>query len=465
MNNDTIFALSSGFGKSGVAVIRISGDNLHDFATRLVRGNSAPMGRVVTAGDGGGINPRHAYFCNLGDENGDLIDQCIMIYFAAPQSFTGQDVIEIHTHGATAVINKVFSFLSANNMRMANPGEFSRRAFMNNKMDLTDVDGLAALLDAQTDKQRQFALKSMLGGDSETYNAWRSKMIEISAYAAAILDYDADDLPLNIDKQILTKTRELYNEIKNTLSHYNISRAITHGFNIALVGETNVGKSSLFNKLIGSNRAIVSNTPGTTRDVISAQMDIDGFLVNLSNTAGIRETGDEIEKMGINKTKQEQDSADLILHVYDENSAPLGPAQTSLRGQALGRRTNEVGGGGSEIIVINKADKIKTHNNKNAVYTSTKTNQGIDELLNTIRKKLHEFIDTGKNTIVINARTHKLLTDTEQELKHAIDEYDGNYDIFAEHVRAAADNIGKILGVISANDVMDATFSQLCLGK
>ncbi len=441
MNNDTIFALSSGFGKSGVAVIRISGDNLHDFATKLIFPHLGGTDHAVA----GGVKPRHAYFCNLGDENGDLIDQCIMIYFAAPQSFTGTDIIEIHTHGATAVINKVFSFLSANNMRMATPGEFSRRAFMNNKMDLTDIDGLAALLDAQTDKQRQFALKSMLGGDSETYTAWRSKMIEISAYAAAILDYDADDLPLNIDKQILTKTRELYNEIKNTLSHYNISRAITHGFNIALVGETNVGKSSLFNKLIGSNRAIVSNTPGTTRDVISAQMDIDGFLVNLSDTAGIRETGDEIEKMGIDKTKQEQDSADLILHVFANDTNETFDAKT--------------------IIVINKCDKIKTHNNKNAIYTSTKTNQGIDELLNTIRKKLHEFIDTGKNTIVINARTHKLLTDTEQELKHAIDEYDGNYDIFAEHVRAAADNIGKILGVISANDVMDATFSQLCLGK
>ena len=460
MNNDTIFALSSGFGKSGVAVIRISGDDLSKFFQHIINNPTLAEGSKLPQQFRGRVIPRHAYFCNLTDDNGDLIDQCIMIYFAAPQSFTGQDIIEIHTHGATAVINKVFSFLSANNMRMATPGEFSRRAFMNNKMDLTDIDGLAALLDAQTDKQRQFALKSMLGGDSETYTAWRSKMIEISAYAAAILDYDADDLPLNIDKQILTKTRELYNEIKNTLSHYNISRAITHGFNIALVGETNVGKSSLFNKLIGSNRAIVSNTPGTTRDVISAQMDIDGFLVNLSDTAGIRETGDEIEKMGIDKTKQEQDSADLILHVFaNEFPSHGGVAQSDgVVNSAPMRKDNE-------IIVINKCDTFATHNNKNAIYTSTKTNQGIDELLNTIRKKLHEFIDTGKNTIVINARTHKLLTDTEQELKHAIDEYDGNYDIFAEHVRAAADNIGKILGVISANDVMDATFSQLCLGK
>lgn len=431
MNNDTIFALSSGFGKSGVAVIRISGNGLYDFFKKI-SGHKNPT-------------PRQAYFCNFRDSTGDLIDQCIMIYFAAPQSFTGQDVIEIHTHGATAVINKVFSFLSTNNMRMATPGEFSRRAFMNNKMDLTDVDGLAALLDAQTDKQRQFALKSMLGSDSETYNTWRSKMIEISAYAAAILDYDADDLPLNIDKKILTQTRELYNEIEKTLSHYNISHAITHGFNITLIGETNVGKSSIFNKLVGSNRAIVSNTPGTTRDVISAQIDIDGFLVNLSDTAGLRETDDQIEQMGINRTKQEQDSADLILHIFN-NKTDIQPDNKT-------------------IIVINKSDELKSKTNKKAIYTSAKTGAGIDELLNAIRKHLHDALDLSDNTLVINTRTHKLLTDTQTELKSAIEKYNGNYDIFAEHIRAAADNIGKILGTITTNDVMDATFSQLCLGK
>lgn len=286
----------------------------------------------------------------------------------------------------------------------------------------------------------------MLGGDSEIYNQWRNQMVEISAYAAAILDYDADDLPKNISNKILNKTRELYNEIDKSLSRYNVSRAITHGFNIALVGETNVGKSSIFNKLVGANRAIVSDIAGTTRDVISAQIDIDGFLVNLSDTAGLRETDDKIEKLGIDRTKTELNNADLILHVYDGNSAPAE------------NTTNE-------IIVINKADKIKTRNNKNAIYTSALNDTGIDELLNAIRKKMHSLLDNTENTIVINARTYKLLTDAKYELEHAIKNFDGNYDIFAEHVRTAADSIGKILGVITANEVMDATFSQLCLGK
>ena len=431
MNNDTIFALSSGFGKSGVAVIRISGNDLHKLFSKFSNRKK--------------FDSRHAYFTNLMDEKGELIDQCIVIYFAAPASFTGEDIIEIHSHGAQAVINKIFSFLSTQNMRMAEPGEFSRRAFLNGKMDLTDVDGLAALLDAQTDKQRQFALKSMLGGDSEKYNDWRNQMIEVAAYSAAILDYDENDLPANISEKILSKTKELFQEINTSLSRYNVSRAITHGFNIALVGETNVGKSSLFNCLVGANRAIVSNTPGTTRDVISAQIDIDGYLVNLSDTAGLRETDDTIEQMGIDRTKYELENADLVLHIFNKKTDALPDKKT--------------------IIVINKSDELKSKTNKKAIYTSAKTGTGIDELLNEIRKHLHDALDNRDNTLVINARTYKLLTDTKYELEHAIQKFDGNYDIFAEHVRAAADNIGKILGTITATDVMDATFSQLCLGK
>ena len=165
-NNDTIFALSSGHGKSGVAVIRISGDTLQVFAQKII-------GHIPT--------PRHAYFTNMRDNDGEIIDQCVVIYFAAPHSFTGTDIIEIHSHGAPAVINKIFEFLREHNMRIATPGEFSRRAFFNNKMDLADVDGLAALLDAETDKQRVAALKSMMGGDSEIYTDWRNQMLEISA--------------------------------------------------------------------------------------------------------------------------------------------------------------------------------------------------------------------------------------------------------------------------------------------
>ena len=433
MNNDTIFALSSGHGKSGVAVIRISGDNLSDFAERII-------GKF-------GIQPRHAYFVNLSDDAGEIIDQCIITYFAAPQSFTGTDVIEIASHGAPAVINKIFEFLSAHNMRMATPGEFTRRAFYNNKMDLTDVDGLAALLDAETDVQRKSALAGMMGRDGKIYDTWRSQMIEIAAYSAAILDYDADDLPQNIGQTVRKKIKKLYTEIESALSRYAAARAIRGGFNIALVGETNVGKSSLFNKIVGSNRAIVSDIPGTTRDVVSATLDIDGYLVNVSDTAGLREnTDDKIEQIGIERTKNEIENADLVLRVY-----------------AGKPNTDKIAD--NEIVVINKSDLLKSKPNKNVIYVSAKTGDGLDELLTVIRTQLHKLTDGAENMLVINARTKCLLETARDELKSAIEIRGENFDLISEHVRAAADAIGKILGQITAADVMDATFSQLCLGK
>lgn len=430
MNNDTIFALSSAAGKSGVAVIRISGNDLSELFKRIINKNEH-----IT---------RHAYFTNLRDNDGDLIDQCVAVFFSAPKSFTGEDVIEIYSHGAPAVINKIFEFLRNCGARIATRGEFSKRAFYNNKMNLADVDGLIALLDAQTDKQRQSALKSLTGGDSKIYSAWRNKMIEISAYAAAILDYDADDLPKDIDKKIIGETKNLLSELTSTIGNFRASRALRNGFNIALVGETNVGKSSIFNKLVGSNRAIVSDIAGTTRDVVSAQIDIDGYLVNLSDTAGIRESNDTIEKIGIERTHNEIKNSDLIIHVY--NTAP--------------DNINK-----NEITVINKSDLIKNKNKLDVIYTSAITGDGIDELLNAIKKKMHELMSGTESRVAINERTYELLFDAANELQSATNKYDGNYDIFAEHVRRASDAIGKILGVITTNEIADMTFSQLCLGK
>ena len=212
-NNETIFA-------------RVSGDDLRDLFLRITNRKSA--------------DARHAYFANFRDTAGDVIDQIVATYFVAPQSFTGTDVIEIYSHGAPAVVEKIFEYLRNAGARMADAGEFSRRAFYNNKMDLADVDGLAALLDAQTDAQRRSALQSMMGGDSEIYNAWRGQMIEISAYAAAILDYADDELPANIGDTIRTKTKKLYEEITDALARYAAVRAIRGGFNVVLTGETNV---------------------------------------------------------------------------------------------------------------------------------------------------------------------------------------------------------------------------------
>ena len=435
-NNDTIFALSSGHGKSGVAVIRVSGDDLYNLFLQITNRKSA--------------DTRHAYFANFRDTSGDLIDQVIAVYFAAPHSFTGTDIIEIYSHGAPAVVNKIFEYFRDMGGRMATPGEFSRRAFYNNKMDLTDIDGLAALLDAQTDAQRKSALASMLGGDSEIYNAWRHQMIEISAYAAAILDYADDELPTNIGDTIRKKTKKLYDEISTAISHHAAVRAIRSGFNIALVGRTNVGKSSLFNAILGANRAIVSDIPGTTRDVVSATLDIGGYMVNLSDTAGIRRATDTIEKIGIARTKSEIENADIIINVQSAKNKLQIPSHAAP----------------NTIYVTNKSDAAHTTPNiRGIIYTSAKTGTGIKKLITAINKKISAIANTAESSVAVNARTRGLLSDAATELNNALNAPVENYDIFAEHTRRAADAIGKILGTITANDVLDATFSQLCLGK
>ena len=434
-NNETIFALSSGHGKSGVSVIRVSGDDLYNLFLKITNRKCA--------------DARHAYFANMHDRAGDIIDQIIAIYFAAPHSFTGTDVIEIYSHGAPAVIEKIFEYLRDMGGRMATAGEFSRRAFYNNKMDLADIDGLAALLDAQTDAQRKSALASMLGGDSAIYNEWRGQMIEISAYAAAMLDYAEDELPANIADTIRTKTQKLYDEINTAISRYAAVRAIRGGFNVALIGETNVGKSSLFNAILGANRAIVSDTPGTTRDVVSVNLDIGGYMVNLSDTAGLRETNDKIEQAGIERTQSEIENADIIINVQSAENNPRIPQKIKP----------------NEIYVINKSDLDKATKIKNAIYVSAKTGDGVPELTTAIKNKISDIAKTADNGVAVNARTRALLNDAADELKNALNAGTENYDIFSEHTRRAADAIGKILGTITASEVLDATFSQLCLGK
>lgn len=438
MNNDTVFALSSGQGKSGVAVIRVSGENLRDIFLKFINKSD--------------VKNRYAYFTNLRDNDGELIDQCLLVFFPAPNSFTGEDVIEIHTHGAPAVIEKIFEYLTLLGMRIATRGEFSKRAFFNNKMDLADVDGLAALLDAQTDKQRKTALKSMLGGDSDVYNSWRTQMLEISAYAAAMLDYSPDDLPLNIDQTILARVEKLHREISAALGTYKVARAIRGGINVALVGETNVGKSSIFNYVVGANRAIVSDIAGTTRDVVSATIDIDGFLVNLNDTAGLRETDDEIESIGIEKTKAEIENSDIIIRVYTPENIPLYRIDDT----RIGPNPN--------IYVVNKIDTSDCFDESFGINVSVKTGEGMQVLMNALRATIHEMFDGAESGLVVNARTKSLLEQAEKELSTALNVGD-NYDLLAEHVRGAADAVGKILGVITATEVLDTTFGQLCLGK
>ena len=244
----------------------------------------------------------------------------------------------------------------------------------------------------------------------------------------------------------MKRIKTLYTAISGALAKYKTARAITNGINIVLVGETNVGKSSLFNCIVGASRAIVSDIPGTTRDVVSVNMDIDGYLVNLSDTAGLRDTDDTVERIGIERTNKEIENADLILHIInpDDPVIPVAPG---------------------EVLVVNKSDTTDSQKIKDAIYVSAKTGDGIPELMKIISERINKIAGNGESVLMINARTHDLIQTAADELYAAINESNGDYDILAEHVRYAADAIGKILGVIGTEEILNAAFSQLCLGK
>jgi tRNA modification GTPase len=273
-------------------------------------------------------------------------------------------------------------------------------------------------------------------------------MIEISGYAAAILDYPSDDLPENIGAQLIEQTLDLYDEINGALSGYAAVRAVRSGFNIVLTGDTNVGKSSLFNRLAGYSRAIVSDIPGTTRDVVGIELDMDGYLVRLSDTAGIRESGDAIENMGVMRAREEIKNADLILRVYAGKAGEVAPAADN------------------EIIVFNKSDLNPNGcAPRGAILVSALTGDGVSELLDAVKQKIQKQLNGAESDLAVSERALALLADAAERLGDALAVGDANYDLFADHVRAAADAAGRILGVIGADEIADATFGQLCLGK
>ncbi len=429
--NKTIYALSSASGRAGVSIIRVSGDNLLNVFTKMVHIKSP--------------KPRHAYFANYYDhETDEILDNVVAIYFSAPNSFTGQDIIEIHCHGSLAVINKILTSMGKMaGFSAACPGDFARRAFMNNKMDLTQVDGLIDLINAQTEHQRRAALSNLDGALQKLYLKWRTDMVALSALMTASIDFSDDELPENISNNINDRLDDLIESINKHLNTYAIGSAIQHGFNIALIGSVNAGKSSLFNCLLGHDRSIISDIPGTTRDVVDATLDLDGYLVTISDTAGLRETTDEIESIGIERTHKTRYNAHLKIYVVSADEEP--------NPKFLDDDT---------IVVYTKSD-LYGNDKPNSI--STICNDGMPGFIELLKRAVHERLDTTDSTLVSNDRVKKLLTECVSELELA--KRQNISDLRAEHIRRATDALGQILGLITFDEVLNSVFSQLCLGK
>lgn len=433
---DTIVALSSGALPSGVALIRISGP----LAANAVSALGAKIGV-----------PRKTSLQSFYDDDGSIIDEGLVIWFPAPHSFTGEDVVELQTHGSRAVVAGILDVLLAiEGVRHAEAGEFVRRAFANGKIDLTEAEGLADLIDAETTAQRKVAQYLATGGLKDLYNLWQDQLLNARAMIEADIDFaDEDDVPGSVADQVWQDMAKLYQSIADHLQGYDRSERIREGFKISLIGKPNVGKSSLLNALAGSDRAIVSAEAGTTRDIVEVRMDIGGYLVLLSDTAGIREQAGSIEAEGIRRSLASAEQADLVLYLSDD-----GEWDSSVIDAAP-----------NVLYIRSKADQANFDGAQNdCVAVCVSDSNSIDALLKVVTGRIEPMLDHSRAGSAIKSRYIDHLSQCLKDLRRAIDSADA-LELRAEYLRSAAYSLGRITGQHDTEDVLGRIFSSFCIGK
>ena len=442
----TIYALASGSGISGVAVIRVSGDNVKR-VIKLLTGKELPSPRVATLRKINNIN------------TSELIDEGIIIWFPGPESYTGEDMAEFHVHGGKAVILAIQNQISRiENCRLAEPGEFTKLAFQNGKINLLKAESIADLISAETEIQRLQAVKIMQGKSSEKFNELREKLIKILSYVEAKIDFPDEDLPEDKIKQIRNNSSKVLYEITKILNDQKVGEIVREGFKIAIVGPTNAGKSSLLNNLANREVAIVSEIAGTTRDVIETHLNIDGYPVVISDTAGIRESKDEIEKKGVKLSLKKAEKADLKLVVVDARNIDLsGFLNDLLKDNA--------------ILVVNKSDllKEKLHSEITKfkhVLISLKKNSNIEKLISEIKNNLKNKFIFDEDILITRERHRQHLMQCSDHLKSFLQKNDKkDFDKAAEDLRLATRHLGMIVGKVDVEEILGSIFNDFCIGK
>jgi len=431
--NDIIFALASAKGRAGVSVIRVSGKNSIFSIEKLLK-NTLPVDNKCL---------RKIY-----DANDNIIDEVLILTFKEKASFTGDETVEIHCHGSTAVVTYILQTLSnIKNFRIADPGEFTRRALENGNLDLTQVEGLADLIESETEAQRRLAIRSMDGALSSKVQQWRKDLIRAVSLIEATIDFADEDIPTDVTPEVLGLINKTQSDIKSEIKGSFAAERIREGFEIAIVGPPNIGKSTLLNALAGRDAAITSDMAGTTRDVIEVKMDISGFAVTLLDTAGIRETTDKIEQIGVDRAKLRAKNADLrlfITHSGEPNDLKLNPEE-------------------NDIVVIGKSDLL---NKSDILAISGKSGEGLDSLLKEISDKLSR-LSIGAQTAtrerhrisMIKAQRFldagKLLIEDNLELS----------ELASSELHQGIQTLSSLIGSVGVEDLLDEIFSSFCLGK
>ncbi len=442
----TIYALSSGPGISGVAIVRISGPEASE-VIKLLTGKEIPKPRMATLRKINNIN------------TSKLIDEGIVIWFPGPESYTGEDMAEIHVHGGKAVVLALQNEISRiKNCRIAEPGEFTKIAFQNGKINLLKAESIADLISAETEIQRLQAVKIMKGKSSEKFNQLRDKLLKLLSFIEAKIDFPDEDLPDENINKIKKDSKDVFNEIKKILDDQKVGEIIREGFKIAIVGPTNAGKSSLLNNLSNREVAIVSEIAGTTRDVIEVHLNIDGYPVIISDTAGIRNSKDEIEKKGIKLSLNKAENADLKLVVVDAKNIDLSGFLNDLIKN-------------DSILVVNKSDLLKEKLDRKIakldhVLISLKDNLNIDKLISKIKNNIKNKFISEEDIIITRERHRQHLVQCAVHLKSFSEKNDKkDFDKAAEDLRLATRHLGMIVGKVDVEEILGSIFNDFCIGK
>ncbi|OPZ00861.1 tRNA uridine(34) 5-carboxymethylaminomethyl synthesis GTPase MnmE [Bradyrhizobium sacchari] len=448
--DQTIFALSSGRAPSAIAVVRVSGTQAGLALTTLA-------GRLPA--------PRQASRRLLRDGSGQPIDDAVVLWFPGPGSATGEDIAEFHVHGGRAVLSAVLAAISfIPNTRAAEPGEFTRRAFENGKLDLTEAEGLDDLIHADTDRQRRQALRQLQGLLGDRARDWRERIIAASALIEAGIDFsDEGDVPAELRAPAVKAIEALHNEIVKVLVAQGHSERLRDGLVVAIAGEPNVGKSTLMNQLARREVAIVSPHAGTTRDVIEVQLDLDGYPVTVIDTAGIRETDDPVEQEGVRRARARAEDADLVLWLVEGGSAVDPDGRSSLWTSGDGGDRS----GSSVWIVRNKIDLAGPGGAGPAgeFGISASRGDGIPELVDALVAFAASFFGTTEGALVTRTRQRDLLRQAADSLRRSLDLVEEGEELAAEELRAAAYALGRLLGRVDVEDVLGAIFQKFCIGK
>jgi len=437
---DTIFALSSAAGRAGVAVVRVSGPA----TSKAVHALTGPKVLV----------PRQAHFLPLHDSAGEPIDRGLVLWFAAPASFTGEDVAEFHVHGGRAVIDALLRALGGlAGLRPAEPGEFTRRAVENGKLDLTRAEAIADLVDAETDAQRRQALRQYDGALADLYEDWRTRLIRASAWAEAAIDFADEEIPDSAYAESRVHVRDILQDIQTHMDDGGRGEILRDGLCLTVIGLPNTGKSSLFNALAKREAAIVAPTPGTTRDIVEVRLDIGGYPVILADTAGLRETGEAVEAEGVRRAHVRAQSSDLVLLLLDGTAAdPF----FGLSPEVIAR---------ADLTVWNKAD-LPWPQPREGLTISAKTGDGIQALIAALSGKITEKLEAKTcSPPLTRARHRSALEDASGALMRALAAPRGSPELMAEELRLATRALGRITGRVDVEDVLDVIFRDFCIGK